>query len=69
MADQLTVRELIGRILDERVCLSSSLPGVEVDLDAARRFSLFRVDLVLEVDEELLEGIDRAAVGHVADQD
>ena len=50
VADELTVRELIWCVLNERVRLFGSLPGVEVHFEVARSRSLLRVHLVLEVD-------------------
>lgn len=46
-----------------------SLPLVEVDLEAACIGPLLRVHVRLEVGKEFLEGVDRVAMGHVADQD
>lgn len=67
VTNQLAVRELIWRVLDVRKRLFGSLESVEVHLEAAGVGSFLRVHLIPEVDQELLECVDRVPVGHVRD--
>lgn len=68
VTNELAVRELVGRVLDVRESLFSSLEAVEVHLETARVCTFLGVHLVPEVDEELLERVDRVSVGDVRDE-
>ena len=67
--DQLAVAEGVWSVLDEGKRLSGPLEAVEVDFELGSRGTLLRVDLVLEVGEELLELVDGVAADHVVDEE
>lgn len=69
MADELRVRERTRRILQEGQGLLRTLETVEMHLEVGAVCTLLCVDLVLEVQEELLELVDRVTTDHVRDED
>ena len=69
MLHKVSIRELVWRVLDIGECILGPQPAVEMDLEAAEGGTLLSVHFILEVGEELLEGVNVRPFGHVADED
>lgn len=69
MLNQCAVTELVRLVLNERQSISRTSFLIEMDRVITRNFSLFSVNLVLEIDKEFLQVVNIVTLWHVADVD